>query len=86
MKEIPMAEERGTEGAFPRFVRGCIYNRWFYAFLSAVCLLDVATDVHVLVRPRTGIWIDVVSLIASAITAVLVTAVFLDLQFRRRRL
>jgi hypothetical protein len=80
-----MAEEWGTEGAFRRLVRGCIYNRWFYAFLSAVCLLDVATDVWVLVRPRTSILIDVISLIASAITAVLVTTVFVDLQFRRRK-
>jgi hypothetical protein len=80
-----MTDELGTEGAFLRFVRGCIYNRWFYAFLSAVCLLDVATDVSVLVRPRTSLWIDVISLVASAITAVLVTAVFFDLQFRRRK-
>ena len=80
-----MAEERGTEGAFPRFVRGCIYNRWFYAFLAAVCLLDVATDVSVLVRPRASLVIDVISLVASAITAVLTATVFFDLQFRRRK-
>jgi hypothetical protein len=80
-----MADERGPEGALARFVRSCIYNRWFYAFLSAVCLLDVATDVRVLVRPRSSAYIDVVSLIASAVTAVLTTTVFLDLQFRRRR-
>ena len=80
-----MADERGPEGALARFVRGCIYIRWFYAFLAAVCLLDVATDVHVLVRPRSSACIDVVSLIASAVTLVLTTTVFLDLQFRRRR-
>ena len=80
-----MAEERGTEGGFLRFVRGCIYNRWFYAFLSAVCLLDVATDVSDIIHPSANIAIEVISLVASAITAVLTTTVFLDLQFRRRR-
>jgi hypothetical protein len=80
-----MAQERGTEGTLAQFVRGCIYNRWFYAFLAAVCLLDVATDVSVLIRPRASMWIDIVSLVASAVTAVLTTTVFFDLQFRRRR-
>ncbi len=74
-----MAAERSPEGAFPRFVRACIYNRWFCAFLSAVCLLDVATHVSVLVRPRTSLWIDAISLVASGLTAVLTTTVFFDL-------
>ncbi len=80
-----MAEERGTEGRFLRFVRGCIYNRWFYAFLSAVCLLEVATDIVDIVHPSAYIAIDVVSLVASGVSAILTTTVFLDLQFRRRR-
>jgi hypothetical protein len=66
-------------------VRACIYNRWFYAFLAAVCLLDVATDVADVVKPSANYVIDVISLVASAVTAILTSAVFLDLQFRRRR-
>ncbi len=80
-----MAGERGIEGALARFVRGCIYNRWFYALLAAVCLLDVASDTIAMIRPRSSYEIEVISLIASAITAVLTTTVFLDLQFRRRK-
>jgi hypothetical protein len=80
-----MAEERGIEGALARFVRGCIYNRWFYALLAAVCLLDVTADGIAIARPRESYGIEVISLIASAITAVLATTVFLDLQFRRRK-
>jgi hypothetical protein len=80
-----MAEERGTEGALARFVRGCIYNRWFYALLAGVCLLDVAADGIAMVQPQESYGIEVISLVASAITAVLATTVFLDLQFRRRK-
>jgi hypothetical protein len=80
-----MAEERNSEGGVLRFVRACIYNRWFYAFLAAVCLLDVATDVVDVLKPSANYVIDVISLVASAITAILTSAVFLDLQFRRRR-
>lgn len=80
-----MAEERGTEAAFLRFVRGCIYNRWFYAFLAAVCILDVAVDVIDILRPSADAVTDVISLVASAIAAVLTTTIVLDLQFRRRK-
>ena len=80
-----MAEERGIEGALARFVRGCIYNRWFYALLAAVCLLDVAADAIAMAQPKESYGIEVISLIASAITAALTTTVFLDLQFRRRK-
>ncbi len=80
-----MAEERGIEGALVRFVRGCIYNRWFYALLAAVCLLDVASDAIAMARPKASYGIELISLIASAITAVLTATVFLDLQFRRRK-
>ena len=80
-----MAEERGIEGAVARFVRGCIYNRWFYALLAGVCVLDVASDAIAIADPRRSYPIELISLIASAITAVLTTTVFLDLQFRRRK-
>ena len=80
-----MAEERGTEGTLARFVRGCIYNRWFYALLAAVCLLDVTADGIAITSPRESYGIELISLIASAITAVLTTTVFVDLQFRRRK-
>jgi hypothetical protein len=80
-----MAAERKTEGAFLRFVRGCIYNRWFYAFLAAVCLLDVTADTWAMIHPRRSFPIEAVSLVASGLTAVLTVTVFLDLQFRRRK-
>ncbi len=80
-----MAEEGDTETSFLRLIRGCIYNRWFYALLSAVCLLDVATDAVAIFHPRRSFGIEVVSLVASAVTAALTTTLFLDLQFRRRK-
>jgi hypothetical protein len=80
-----MDEERGLERTVARFVRACIYNRWFYALLAAVCLLDVTADGIALARPKESYGIEVISLVASAITAVLTTTVFLDLQFRRRK-
>jgi hypothetical protein len=69
-----------------KFVRGCLYNRWFYALLAAVCLLDVVTDVLDILRPTANFLVDVVSLVASGIAAVLTMAVFLDLHLRRARL
>jgi len=80
-----MAEERGVEGTLARFVRGCIYNRWFYAFLASVSLLDCTSDSIALAHARRSYYIELISLIASAITAVLTATVFLDLQFRRRK-
>jgi hypothetical protein len=81
-----MVEEPVSEAKFFRFVRGCMYNRWFYAVLALVCLLDVVTDVSDLLNPTSNFAMDVLSLIASAIAAVLTTAVFLDLHFRRAKL
>ena len=81
-----MDEEQRTEGAFLSFLRGCIYNRWFYAFLATVCVLDVTTDLVAMLHPRRSFYLELVSLVASAVTAVLATALFLDLRFRRRRL
>lgn len=81
-----MVEEPVSEAKLLRFVRGCIYNRWFYALLASVCLLDVVTDVLDILNPSRNFAIDVISLVASAIAAVLTMAVFLDLHFRRARL
>ena len=80
-----MDEVQPSEGTFLSFVRGCIYNRWFYAFLAAVCLLDVGTDLFAMLHPRRSFYLELVSLVASAVTAALATALFVDLQFRRRR-
>ena len=80
-----MAQERGTEGTLAQFVRGCIYNRWFYAFLAGVCLLDVTADCVAMIHPASDSYIEEISLVASAIAAVLTTTIFLDLKFRRRK-
>jgi hypothetical protein len=81
-----MVEEPVSDAKFLRFVRGCMYNRWFYALLALVCLLDVVTDVSDLLHPTANFAMDVLSLVASAIAAVLTADVFLDLHFRRARL
>jgi hypothetical protein len=80
-----MAEERDTEASFLRFVRGCIYNRWFYAFLAGVCLLDVTADCVAMIHPASDSYIEEISLIASAIAAALTATIFLDLKLRRRK-
>ncbi len=63
--------------------RRCIYNRWFYAALAAVCVLDALTDLLDIARPGGHWTIDVLSFIASAVAAVFAAVVFLDLHFRR---
>jgi hypothetical protein len=81
-----MVEEPVSDAKFRRFVRSCIYNRWFYAVLALVCLLDVVTDVVDILHPTANFVIVAISLVASAVAAVLTTAVFLDLHFRRGKL
>lgn len=73
------------ESPFLNFVRRCIYNRWFYAVLAIVCLLDVITDIINIVQPGESFTLDLLSLIASGVTALLVSVVFVDLQIRRAK-
>jgi hypothetical protein len=80
-----MEEGGGQERTFLRLLRGCIYNRWFYALLCAVSLLDVATDVVDILHPSANYAWDLVSLVASGLVAMLTATIFLDLQLRRGR-
>jgi hypothetical protein len=62
------------------FLRGLIYRKSFYAFLSLVLWLDCGTDLADLIQhgqPR-----DVVSFAASLTGAILVTLIFWDLHRR----
>lgn len=75
-------------GQFVRFVRRSIYNRWFYAFLAFVCLLNVVAEVLDVSRPDRNLaldLIDLISLVASSVAALLTGAVFLDLFLRRTK-
>jgi hypothetical protein len=66
-------------------VRRCIYNRWFYALLAAVCLLDVFVDTLNIIRPGVDPVLDLISVIASGVAALLTFTVFLDLHSRREK-
>jgi hypothetical protein len=72
-----------SAGAFLSFVRRCIYNRWFYAALAVVCLLDAITDLMDLLTPGGNDTVDLLSFIASALAALFAGAVFIDLHLRR---
>lgn len=67
------------------FVRRCIYNRWFYALLASICLLDVIVDTLDIIDPRVNPVLNLISVIASGAAAFLTSLVFLDLQSRRNR-
>jgi len=63
-----------------KLIRGLIYQKWFYAFLAVVLWFDCWTDLEDVIEafsPR-----EVLSLIMSTTGAILVTLVFVDLQFR----
>ncbi len=72
-------------GKFVRFVRRSIYNRWFYAFVAFACLLNAGAEVLDIASPGQNLALDLVSLIASAVAALLTGAVFLDLFLRRTK-
>ncbi len=72
-------------GQFVRFVRRSIYNRWFYAFLAIVCLLNASAEGLDISSPGQNMAVDLVSLIASIVAALLTSAVFLDLYLRRTK-
>lgn len=68
------------------FVRRSIYNRWFYGFVAIVCLLNAGAEVLDISKSRgQNLAVDLVSLIASTITALLTATVFLDLSLRRMK-
>jgi len=63
-----------------KLIRTLIYQKWFYAFLAVVLWFDCWTDLEDVIEafsPR-----EVLSLIMSTTGAILVTLVFVDLQFR----
>ncbi len=68
------------------FVRRCIYNRWFYAFLAAICILDVVCDTINLVRPGAVPVLSVLTQVASAVAAFLALLIFFDLHSRRDKM
>ena len=65
------------------FVRRCIYNRWFYALLAAVCILDGICDVFDIVKPGGYPVLDIISLCTSLAAALFAVLIFLDLHARR---
>ncbi len=63
-----------------KIIRGLIYQKWFYAFLTVVLWFDCWTDLEDVIEavsPR-----EIVSLAMSSTAAILVTLVFVDLHFR----
>ena len=63
-----------------KLIRTLIYQKWFYAFLAVVLWFDCWTNLEDVIEafsPR-----EVLSLIMSTTGAILVTLVFVDLQFR----
>ncbi len=67
---------------FVPMVRRCIYSRWFYAFLAAVCLLNALAELLDLLYPGDNPTLDVVTLALSAVSGIVALVVFLDLQLR----
>jgi nicotinamide riboside transporter PnuC len=63
-----------------RFVARLIYQKWFYAFLAVVLWLHVWSDVENVISVNTPR--ESIALVLSLVAAILVTVVFLDLQFR----
>lgn len=73
-------------GRVATFVRRSIYNRWFYGFIAIVCILNAGSEVlDILNSGGMNLVVDLVSLIASSITALLTATVFLDLSLRRTK-
>jgi len=63
-----------------KLVRRLIYQKWFYAFLGVVLWFDCWTDIADFIQIYS--LREVISLIGSATSAILVTLIFLDLHFR----
>jgi hypothetical protein len=80
---ISLFLKRNMLGRMWGFVRRCIYNRWFYAVLAAVCLLDVVCEISDILRPGSYPVLDVISLVTSGIAAALTFLIFVDLHGRR---
>lgn len=74
--------ESGGLGLFRR----CIYSRWFYALLAGVCVLNAVAELADILDPGKNVLLDVVSIIASMLAAVLALLILIDLQFRRAKL
>lgn len=60
-----------------------LYSRWFFLFLSVVCILDLFTDVG------EQIWgwdfLNYISILLDAIAAAMTLWIFIDIQRRRPR-
>jgi hypothetical protein len=80
-----MTPQDFTETTFLRFLRSRIYSRWFYAFLASICTMDAVADTLDILRPGKNFTLDVLSLVASALAALLTATLFLDLLLRRTR-
>ncbi len=71
------------ESRFAGVARRWLYNRWFYAFLAGACVLDAVSQILDIADPGENLALDVISLVCSAIAAVMSAAMVLDLQSRR---
>jgi hypothetical protein len=67
------------------YVRRYMYNRWFYASLAGICLLNVLAETLDLVQPGDNPAVDWISMLASGVAALLTGLVFLDLHVRVKR-
>ncbi len=74
------------KGMLVGMLRRFLYNRWFYAFLALVCALDVVAEVLDVFGPTVSYYLNMASLVFSAVAAILAGAVFLDLHLRRGKL
>jgi hypothetical protein len=61
-------------------IASLIYQKWFYAFLAVVLWLHVWTDVENVIDVNTPR--ETIALVLSAVAAMLVTVIFLDLHFK----
>jgi hypothetical protein len=63
-------------------VRGFLYSKWFFGFLAAVCLLDLALDV---LEETSLSWVHFngIAIAADAVAVLLAGWMFWDLHRRR---
>jgi hypothetical protein len=67
------------------FTRRCIYSRWFYALLLSVCLINVGAEILDILDPGKNLAIDLISLVASGLAALVSAAILIDLHLRHAK-
>jgi hypothetical protein len=63
-----------------KLIRGLIHQKWFYLFPALALWPDCWTDIEDVIQAFTAR--EVVSLVMSWTSAILVTLIFIDLHFR----